>query len=118
MNRQKHDELTHLIKELKTLAIQKKRPLWKTIATALEGPTRQKKEVNVFKLSKYAKENEIIIVPGKVLGSGAIEKKISVAALSFSQGAVEKIRAQKGEVFSIKELMQKNPDGKGIRIMG
>ena len=118
MNRQKHDELTRLITELKTLAIEKKRPLWKRIATALEGPTRQKREVNVFKLSKYAKDNEIIIVPGKVLGSGVIEKKVTVAALSFSQGAAEKIKAHKGEALSIRELMQKNPDGKGIRIMG
>ena len=103
---------------LKKVAIEKKRPLWKTIAVELSKPTRNRREVNIYKLDKNSKEGEIIIVPGKVLGTGALSKKITVAALQFSESAKEKILSNKGEVLSIEELMKKNPDAKGVKIMG
>jgi|AntAceMinimDraft_8_1070364.scaffolds.fasta_scaffold53268_3 large subunit ribosomal protein L18e len=118
MNRIKNDQLTGLITALKTMAIEKKRPLWKTIAVELSKPTNRKREVNIYKLDRYTKDGEIIIVPGKVLGTGVLSKKITVAALQFSETAKQKIQSSKGEVLSIAELMKKHPDAKGVRIMG
>jgi len=114
----KNEQVEKLIKALKTEAIEKKVPLWKRIATDLEKSSRRKREVNVYKLERYAKEGDIIIVPGKVLGNGDLSKKITVAALSFSTGAKEKIQSSKGEAISIPELMKKNPGAKSVRIMG
>ncbi|MGM5480794.1 MAG: 50S ribosomal protein L18e [Nanobdellota archaeon] len=118
MKRIKNDYVEELIRELKTLAIKKETPLWKRIAVELEKPTRQKREVNVFKIEQYARDGETIIVPGKVLGSGAINKKVTVAALNFSDSARDKILSKKGEALSIQALMDKNPDAKKVRIMG
>ncbi|MFW6378423.1 MAG: 50S ribosomal protein L18e [Nanoarchaeota archaeon] len=118
MKRIKNEYTEKLIKELKTLAIKEERPLWKRIATELERPTRKKREVNIFKLEHTAREGEIVIVPGKVLGNGAINKKLTVAALDFSQGAREKILSHKGEALSIEALMKKNPGANNVRIMG
>jgi ribosomal protein L18E len=59
MNRTKNDQLTNLVTALKTIAIQKKKALWKTVAVELSKPTRSKREVNIYKLDKYAKEGEI-----------------------------------------------------------
>lgn len=118
MKRLKNDYVEELIRELKTLAIKEEKPLWKRIATELEKPTRQKREVNVFTIESTALEGETIIVPGKVLGNGAISKKVTVAALDFSEGAKEKIASNKGETISIEALMKKNPGAKNIRIMG
>ncbi len=118
MKRIKNNQVESLIQALKTLAVSKERPLWKRVAVELHKPTRQKREVNVFKLERYANDGDIIIVPGKVLGSGVISKKLTVAALQFSDSAREKILSQKGEVLSIEDLMKKNPDAKGVRIMG
>jgi len=56
-------------------------------------------------------------VPGKVLGTGELNKKITVAAYTFSEQAVQKINA-KGKCLSIKELVEKNPKGNKVRIMG
>ena len=106
-----------LITELKALAIAQKRPLWKRVAVELESPTRRKREVNVFKLDAAAKEGETVIVPGKVLGSGVLSKNITVAALSFSESAKQKIAA-KGKVITIEEAMKQNPQGTKVRIMG
>jgi len=41
-----------------------------------------------------------------------------VAALLFSAEAKKKIEAAKGKVLSISELLQQNPEGKNVRILG
>jgi large subunit ribosomal protein L18e len=113
----KHEELNVLISELKKLAIQKNVPLWKRVAEDLEKPTRQRRTVNVYKLSMYCKDNEIIIVPGKVLGTGDLDHKLNVAAFNFSDEAHKKI-SEKGKAMTIQDLMKQNPDGKNVRIIG
>jgi len=91
---------------------------WKRIVKDLNKPSRQRKVVNVYKIDKYAREGETIIVPGKVLSVGELNKKVDVAALNFSNGAKEKIIGAKGKAMSIKELFQTNPEGKKVRILG
>lgn len=118
MKRVKNNQVESLVVSLKTLASTKERPLWKRVAVELSKPTRHKREVNVYKLERYAKDGEVILVPGKVLGTGILNKKITVAALQFSDSARAKIHSNNGETLSIQELMEKHPDGKGIRIMG
>ena len=114
---QKNTQLMELLQLLKKTAIENKAPVWKRVATDLEKPTRRRRIVNVYKIEKYAKDNDIVVVPGKVLGTGDINKKVTVAAHSFSDEALKKIN-EKGSALSIKELVQKNPSGKKIKLMG
>lgn len=118
MRRIKNNQVESLVTTLKTLASKQERPLWKRVAVEIQKPTRHKREVNVYRLERYAKDGEVILVPGKVLGSGNLSKKITVAALQFSDSAKAKIQSNKGSAITIDELMKKHPDGKGIRIMG
>lgn len=113
----KHEELKELVSALKKMAIQNKVKIWKRVAEDLEKPTRQRRVVNVYKLSKICKENDVIVVPGKVLGTGELNRNINVAAFNFSDEAVKKI-SEKGKAMSIEELMKQNPQGKNIRIIG
>ncbi len=113
----KNPALGTLIQELKKCAIEQDVALWKRIATDLEKPTRGKRIVNVYKIEQYAKPNETVIVPGKVLGMGELSKKVTVAAYSFSEEAKQKING-KGTAITILELVEKNPKGKGVRILG
>ena len=113
----KNGRLTQLIVDLKQLAIEQDVKLWKRIATDLEKPTRQRREVNVYKIDQNSKDNDFIIVPGKVLGMGELTHKVNVAALSFSGEAKEKISAS-GSVLTIEELMKKNPKASKIKVLG
>jgi len=74
--------------------------------------------VNVYKIDKYARDGETILVPGKVLSVGNLNKKVDVAALTFSAEAKEKINQAQGRALSITELFKQNPDGKKVRILG
>ena len=113
----KNNQLQELIKELKTLAIEKQVDLWKRVATDLERPTRQRRVVNISRINTFTIPDEIVIVPGKVLSGGELDHPVTVAALNFSENAGKKI-AVKGKVMSIQELIRQNPEGKKVRIIG
>ena len=109
--------LNDLIRELKKLSTKEKVNIWKRIAKDLEKPTRQRRKANIFKIDKYTRKDETVIVPGKILSEGELTNKITVAAWEFSDKAREKIN-KVGKAISIKELMKSNPKGKKVRIIG
>lgn len=109
-------QLQLLLKDIEPKA--KESLFWKRILEDLQKPTRQRREVNVYKIEKCAQEGETVIVPGKVLSLGTISKKVNVAALNFSAEARKKIMDAQGKALSIRELLQQNPQGKNIKIMG
>jgi large subunit ribosomal protein L18e len=92
--------------------------IWRDIALRLEKPHRNWAEANLSKIERYAKEGETIIVPGKVLAAGSVTKKVTVAAYSFSDAAAAGIIAAGGKTMTIRELMDENPKGSKVRIMG
>ncbi len=111
-------ELIKLLTELRIQAKKKNTPIWRDIAERLERPLRVWPEVNVSRIERYANEGDVILVPGKVLGSGVLTKRVTVAAWKFSNSAKEKIEKAGGKTMTIKELMRKNPKGSNVRIMG
>jgi len=107
-----------LITFLRKQSIEQKVGIWKRIADDLEMSTRRRRIVNVYGLDKSTKDNENVIVPGKVLGTGALGHKVNVAAWSFSDSAVQKITNAKGSCMSIIDMIKKNPKGQNLRIIG
>jgi large subunit ribosomal protein L18e len=110
--------LANLIVEMKKKAIVDKSPFWKRIASDLERPTRIRRVVNLSRINRFTKDNEVVVVPGKVLGSGDLNHKVTIIAFAFSEGAVDKIKKQNCDVMSISQLLQKNPKTSDIRILG
>jgi large subunit ribosomal protein L18e len=110
--------LRNLIIDLKRLSREQNVKLWKRIAQDLEKPTRQRRAINLSRINRYTKENETIIIPGKVLGSGLLAHKLTIAAYSFSAGAIEKINKVNAKAMYIKDLMKESIKGKGVRIIG
>jgi len=110
--RDKNPALQDLIKELN----ERKEPVWKAVARALNKPRRKRFEVNLYRIQRYAKPGENVVVPGVVIGSGDVSRAFTVAALKFSEEAKKAIEKVKGRCLSIQELAEKNP--KKIRIMG
>ncbi|HEY9206781.1 MAG TPA: 50S ribosomal protein L18e [Candidatus Methanoperedens sp.] len=117
-NYKTNPQLLDLISGLKKQSREKEVPLWRDIALRLERPTRNFSEVNLSRINRYTKENDLILVPGKVLGAGELDHKLTIAAVSFSGNAKNKIVGAGGSCLSIVELMDKNPEGSRVRIMG
>ena len=61
-----------LIEKLKIKAKENEAPIWKDIAERLEKPRRNYATVNISKINRYTKENDTVLVPGKVLSLSLI----------------------------------------------
>ncbi len=85
-------ELRMLIRFLRRAANEYKAAIWDYVADLLEKPTRRRVEVNVGKINRLANDGDVVVVPGKVLGYGVLSKKVTIAAWSFSRGALEAIK--------------------------
>ncbi len=109
-------ELQKTIETLRKKAYTEKSNLWLRLAEHLEKPTRQRIAVNVSKINRIAKEGETIIVPGKVLASGELEKNVTIIAWQFSNSALKKIE-EKGKAIPLKKISEGKIEGK-IRIIG
>ncbi|MEM4272331.1 MAG: 50S ribosomal protein L18e [Candidatus Bilamarchaeaceae archaeon] len=105
--------LLALISELKKAD----KGIWKRVAYELSKPTRRRPEVNLSKLEEYGKDGETIVVPGKVLGSGYLTKRVSVAAFAYSESAKALIAKSGGRMMGIADLLKENPEGKNVRIL-
>lgn len=110
--------LKDLIADLKKKSNEQSVNLWRRVAVDLEKPSRQRRAVNLSRIDRFTKENEIILVPGKVLGSGDLNHKLTISAFQFSDQAKEKLEKVGAKIISLSELSKEKPTGKGIRIIG
>tara|TARA_Y100000310_G_scaffold336968_1_gene422841 strand:- start:199 stop:555 length:357 start_codon:yes stop_codon:yes gene_type:complete len=99
---------------VETIELAKKKDLL-DLAKKLSGPTRKQSKVSLDKLNKV--KTDKILVVGKVLGQGSIDKKISVAALDFSEQAKEKLEKSGSEMQSIKQLIEKDSKLEGVEVL-
>ena len=95
-----------LIRDLrKKGASDKKHNFWTVLSKKLAKPRRQRSIVNLSKISRYAKKDELVVIPGKVLASGELKGSYTIAALTFSEIAEEKILKAGGRALSLRDLM-------------
>lgn len=102
---------------IETLLSAKKKDKWVEIAGIISGPRRKRINLNLNEINNQAKEKEKVIVPGKVLSQGEINKKIKIIALSFSEKAKEKLKKSGCEFSNILTEIKLNPSAEGIRIL-
>jgi large subunit ribosomal protein L18e len=111
-------ELIDVIKTLVRAANEADAAIWDAVADKLRKSKHQRVAVNISRINRNSTDDETVVVPGKVLSSGALTHRVNVAALSCSRQAREKIEGAGGEFLTITALIQENPEGSGIRIIG
>ena len=100
-----------------TILAARKNPAWNTVAKLLSSSTRNYSSKNLKEIDSQVSAGDTVIIVGKVLSKGELTKKLRICALSVSEKAQEKIRAQKSELVSIQEEIAKNPKAEGIKIL-
>ena len=95
----------------------KKAPTWDKASKMLGAPTGLRIEVNVGRISRIAGESSALFVPGKVLGTGLVDKKLVVGAFSFSESAKKKIESSGGSAMTVEQFLKKYPDGSGVKLV-
>jgi len=90
----------------KAIFIAKKNNLTE-LADALSRPSRKQAKINMIDLNNS--KGDTVIVSGKVLSLGEPTKKLKVYAISFSEKALEKLKANGSEAKTIFEGLNKDP---------
>jgi large subunit ribosomal protein L18e len=109
--------LIDTIQALKDASNESGKAIWKALAEELDAPKRRRVTVNLSRIDRHTGEDEVVAVPGKVLAAGSLSKPLKIAAFSFSEGAIEKIKLAKGEHMSLDELLASGIEPSQIRIM-
>lgn len=91
--------------------------LWKELGERLLKPRRSRAEVNISRINRHTEGNDTVVVPGKVLGSGRMDHSVTVVAFKFSSRAKRRIQKSGGKTMKIGELLEENPEGKGVILM-
>ena len=95
-----------------------KQKIWKDVSETILSSRKNRAWVNVADISRNSKDGSKVMVPGKVLGAGSIDHKVTVAAFSFSHGAKEKIMASGGKCLDIAEFVAVTPKVEDVLILG
>jgi large subunit ribosomal protein L18e len=109
--------LIQLIEDLKRYSKEYEVNVWKEICRRLESPSKNHAQVNLSRINRYTKVNDVIIVPGKVLGAGVLDHPVTVAAVNFTDLAQRKIRATAGAAMTIEEFLETFPKGSNVKII-
>lgn len=107
-----------LINELKAAARKEDANIWSAVARELVRSRKNRRGVNLWRINKYAKKGETIVVPGKVLSDGSLDHKVEIAAFKFTENSRKKIDKSGGKYMSISELIKKNPRGSNVKLIG
>ena len=107
-----------MVKLLKQASIKNDAPIWSKLAKLALKTSSARRVVNLTKINKVTKENDVIVVPGKVLGTGNVLHKVTLSSFSISNSAAKKIIESGGKIISFSEMIEKFPTGKGVNIIG
>ncbi len=108
----------NIAKELKEASKKNDAPIWKKLRSFILKSSSSRRIVNLTKIDKITKDNDVLFVPGKVLGTGNISHKITLSSFSMSTTAAKKIIQTGGSIMTYSDMIKKYPTGKGVIIFG
>jgi large subunit ribosomal protein L18e len=106
-----------MAKELRVASKKNKAPIWSRLAEMAMKPSRARRVLNLGQLDKFVNDNEVVVVPGKVLATGNISHKITLCSFSISAGGAKKVVQSGGKIVNFSQLIKDNPTGKGVKII-
>ncbi|MDE1861960.1 MAG: 50S ribosomal protein L18e [Thaumarchaeota archaeon] len=104
--------------ELRAASKNNKAPIWSNLAEMALKPSRARRVLNLAQIDRFVKDNDIVVVPGKVLGTGSISHKITLCSFSISTTGAKKVAQSGGKIVGFSQLIKNNPTGKGVKIVG
>jgi large subunit ribosomal protein L18e len=90
---------------------------WRDIASRLNASRNHYANVNLGKLDRFVSEGDTVVIPGNLLSSGILHKKIRIAAVKASDKAKAKLAESGSEFIELKDLANENPKGTNLKII-
>ena len=107
-----------MVKDLKQASKKNEAPIWSRLAELAMKSSSSRRVVNLTRINKSTKDNDVLFVPGKVLGTGNLSHKIILGSFSISTTAAQKIIKNGGKIMKYSDMIKKYPTGKDVIIFG
>ena len=107
-----------MARDLKKASVKNDAPIWAKLAEYALKPSIARRDINLNRIGQLTKENDTVVFPGKVLGTGNVPHKITLCSFSISNSAADKIIDNGGKLISYSDLIEQNPTGKGVVLLG
>ena len=107
-----------MVKDLKQASKKNESPIWSRLAELAMKSSSSRRVVNLTRINKSTKDNDVLFVPGKVLGTGNLSHKIILGSFSISTTAAQKIIKNGGKIMEYSDMIKKYPTGKDVIIFG
>ena len=107
-----------MAKDLKKASTKNDAPIWSKLAEMALKPSSARRTINVNKINDLTKDNDVVVFPGKVLGTGVISHKITLSSFSISNSAASKIIESGGKILNFDNMIEQYPTGKGVTMLG
>ena len=104
--------------DLKKASTKNDAPIWGKLAEYALKPSIARRDINLNRIAQLTKDNDTVVFPGKVLGTGDISHKITLCSFSISDSAANKIIEKGGKLINYSKLIEENPTGKGVVLLG
>ncbi len=91
--------------------------IWALASDVISAVAKSRVQVNIGRIARVSQAGQAVFVPGKVLGTGLLDKKLVVGAFAFSGSARSKIEGAGGTALSVEEFVKKFPKGSGVKLV-
>ena len=105
-------------RELKRASALHNAPIWAKLAEYALKPSSARRNINLKRIGQLTKDNDVVVFPGKVLGTGNVPHSITLFSFSISAKALSKIKGAGGKVVTHTSLIDSNPTGRGVVLLG
>jgi len=110
--------VVQMARDLKKASTKNDAPIWAKLAEFALKPSVARRSININKIDQLTKDNDAVVFPGKILGTGNISHKITLYSFSISNSAASKILEAGGKILNHSEMIEKFPTGKGVVFLG
>ena len=110
--------VVRMASDLRKASAKNDAPIWRKLAEYALKTSQARRDINLNRISQLTKENDTVVFPGKVLGTGNVSHKITLCSFSISNAAAAKVLEDGGKLISYSDLIKQNPTGKGVVLLG
>lgn len=103
---------------MKKASLQHEAPIWRKVSEYALKPSSARRTINVNAIDSRTRESDVVVFPGKVLGTGTISHGISLFCFGISESAASKIQQAGGRILDHTGVVSERPTGREVVLLG
>lgn len=113
-----NEHRVRMARYLKKASAEHEAPIWRRVSEYALKPSVARRTINIQGIETRTSNGDVVVFPGKVLGTGSISHSISLFCFAISESAAIKIRKAGGRILNHTDVVSARPTGKEVVLLG